>query len=246
MTVSAIAWIVIGVLTLALLGAVMGWILNSGARRDLAAALAAEQAAHTETAQRGEHLENRMRTLRNELTEAHQTNAELTQRVGRANPTDGRFLGLWALERHRQARVAGTPLLGVAIGPGVDLTSALSEAIRVELEVLREDVGTHGELGDVDLGEDLTPSAALTILRVVQELTAVFAKRADELEVTLGHDDDADLVTVAALGWTDPTPNVSAFEAGVAALDATLEIRPDPERADTALAIVRLGPPHDG
>ena len=178
-----VAWIVIAVLTLALLGAVMGWILNSGARRDLTTALAAEQAAHADAVKSAEHLETRTRTLRNELTEAHQTNAELTQRIGRANPTDGRSLGLWALERHRQARVAGTPLLGLAVGPGADLTTALPDAIRVELEVLREDVGTHGELGDVDLADELSPASALSILRVVQELAAILAKRSDELEV---------------------------------------------------------------
>ncbi len=239
----AVAWIVISVLTLALLGAAIGWILNSGARRDLAAALATEQAAHAETTKTGEHLETRMRTLRNELNEAHQTNAELTQRIGRGNPADGRALGLWALERHRQARVAGTPLLGVAIGPGMELTTGLTEAIRVELEVLREDVGTHGELTEVDLGDALTPTTALAVLRVVQELAAIFAKRADELEVVLGHDGDSHLVTLAALGWTDPTPNLAVFEAGVAALGGALEIQPDPERADTLLAIVRLDAP---
>lgn len=248
----AVAWIVIAVLTLALLGAVIGWILNSGARRDLRtalteeqAALEAERAAHTESTKRADHLETRTRTLRNELTDAHQTNAELTQRIGRAQPADGRALGLWALERHRQARSAGTPLLGLAIGPGVDLVTALSEAVRVELEVLREDVGTHGELVATDPGEDLDPATALTLLRVVQELAALLAKRADELEVTIGHDADAQRVTVAALGWTDPAPAMAAFEAGVAALDGRIELQPDPDRADTLLAIVTLDGPDD-
>ena len=95
-----------------------------------------------------------MRSLRNELAEAHQTNAELTARIGRANPSEGsRALGLWALERHRQARLASTPLLGLAVGPGADLTVGLTEAIRVELELLREEVGTHAELAALDLGD---------------------------------------------------------------------------------------------
>lgn len=249
---SAVAWIVIAVLTLGLLGAVIGWILNSGARRDLRTSLAeeqaahaAEQAAHAESTKRADHLETRNRTLRNELTEAHQTNAELTQRIGRGQPADGRALGLWALERHRQARVAGTPLLGLAVGPGVDLATALSDALRVELEVLREDVGTHGELVEADAGEELNPATALTLLRVVQELTALLAKRADELEVTIGHDADVQRVTVAAIGWTDAAPAMTAFEAGVAALDGRVQLQPDPDRADTLLAIVTLDGPDD-
>ena len=140
-----------------------------------------------------------MRSLRNELTEAHQTNAELTARIGRANPSDGsRALGLWALERHRQARLASTPLLGLAVGPGADLTVGLTEAIRVELELLREEVGTHAELATLDLGESVDAHEALTILRIVQELTSTLAKRADELQVHVGREERDATVRVVA------------------------------------------------
>ena len=47
------------------------------------------------------------------------------------------------------------------------------------------------------------------------------------------------------IGWTDAPPNVSAFESGLAALDGTLDLRPDPDADDTLLAIVRLGTADD-
>jgi hypothetical protein len=244
--VSVAGWIVLAVVAAALVVAEIGWLRASAGRKrteaDLSAKLDLEKAARTEATKANEHLETRMRSLRNELAEAHQTNGELTARIGRSNPADsGRALGLWALERQRQARLAGTPMLGVAVGPGTDLTAGLADAIRLELEVLREDVGTHAELGEFDLGETLDAYEALTILRVVQELTAALAKRADEMTVTVGrHDRDA-TVRVAAIGWTDAPPNATAFEAGLAALDGTLDLRPDPDASDTLLAIVRLG-----
>lgn len=218
------------------------WVRLRATRAQLAAELESERSAHAQVRRSSERLETRMRTLRSELAESHHTNAELTTRIGRTNPAEaGRALGLWALERHRQARAAGTPLLGFAVGPGMDLTAGLTEAIRIELEVLREDVGTHAELGSMDLGSGTDAREALTILRVVQELTAALAKRADEIEVRIGREDATAVVTVAALGWADAPPNTAAFETALAALGGELDLRPDADTPDTLLAIVRLG-----
>ena len=221
----------------------VGWVMSARGRSRTVVDLEAERNAHQETQRSSEHLETRMRTLRSELAEAHHTNADLTARASRVDPRDaGRALGLWSLERLRQARVAGTPLLGLAVGPGMDLTAGLTEAIRVELEVLREDVGTHAELTTVELGAGIDARDALTVLRTVQELTAILAKRADELQVSIEREHDRAIITVAALGWDDSTPNTAAFESGLDALDGALELRPDPETADTLLAIVTIEP----
>ncbi len=239
---STVGWIVLGVLVIAVVGATVGWIRTRSARDHVATELGVEKAAHAETRRGTEHLETRMRTLRAELAEAHRSNADLTARVGRVDPADAsRNLGLWALERHRQARVAGTPLLGLATGPGIDLAASLTEAVRVELEVLREEVGTHAELETVELNNDIDARDALTVLRIVQELSATLAKRADELSVSIHLDDDIVVVTVAALGWTDPPPNTAALESGISALEGTLALKPDPDQADSLLAIVRIG-----
>ncbi|MEP6623675.1 MAG: hypothetical protein ABJC79_04480 [Acidimicrobiia bacterium] len=239
---SVAGWIVLGLLAAALVGVTVAWRRTRSVLAAVTGELDTEQAAHQETRRGAEHLETRMRTLRAELAEAHRTNADLTAKVGRANPADAaRALGLWALERHRQARMAGTPLLGLAVGPGIDLTATLTDAIRVELEVLREDVGTHAELATVELGGGIDARDALTVLRIVQELSAVLAKRADELVVSVAREDDITVVTISAEGWTDPTPTVTALESGLGALEGTLELRPDPETADTLLATVRIG-----
>ena len=241
-------WIVLAVVAVALVVAEVGWIRASAARKqreqELTEELEQERTAHAEATKANEHLETRMRSLRNELADAHQTNAELTARIGRANPSESsRALGLWALERHRQARLASTPLLGLAVGPGADLTTGLTEAIRVELELLREEVGTHAELASIDLGDTVDANEALTILRIVQELTATLAKRADELQVHVGREDRDATVRVVAIGWSDSPPNAAAFESGLAALDGTLDLRPDPDAEDTLVAVVRLGTP---
>jgi hypothetical protein len=248
--VSVAGWIVLAVLAVALVVAEIGWIRASAARKqreqELGEALAQERTAHEEASRANEHLETRMRSLRNELVEAHQTNAELTARIGRANPAEAsRALGLWALERHRQARLASTPLLSLAVGPGADLSTGLTEAIRVELELLREEVGTHAELAALELGDSVDAHEALTILRIVQELTSTLAKRADELHVHVGREDRDATVRVEAVGWSDAPPNAAAFESGLAALDGTLDLRQDPETDDTLLAVVRLGTPDD-
>lgn len=237
-------WIVLAVLVAALVVAEIGWQKASAARRAIADELGREQAAHAEATKANAHLETRMRTLRKELADAHQTNAELTARIGRTQPGDpGRALGLWALERHRQARLAGTPLLGLVVGPGADLSAGLADAIRLELEVLREDVGTHAALTSLELGDGVDPNDALTILRIVQELTATFAKRADELSVDVHREERDVIVSVAAIGWADPPPNAAAFESGLAALDGTLELRPETDPDAALVAVVRLGRP---
>ncbi len=248
---SLAGWIALAVVVVlavaALVAAVVAWRRAVRAGLELGQELQDERARHAETRKNAEHLETRMRSLRNELADAHHSNAELTARIGRSTPGDSsQVLGLWALERHRQARLAGTPLLGVSVGPGIDLHSALTEAIRVELEVLREEVGTHAELATVELDDPVDAREALTVLRVVQELTATLAKRAEELTVAVTRDQDTTVVTVAAIGWTDAAPNAAAFESGLAALDGTLELRADPEADATLLAVVRLGIPGGG
>jgi len=202
--------------------------------------LAEEQAAHTEARRSVEHLETRNATLRSELAEAHHGNAELTARLRRAQSGDTRSLGFWALERYRQARVAGTPLVGNALGPGLDVGAELQAALALELELLREEVGTHAELVELALGDPVDPREALAALRVVQELAATFAKRADELRVAVGRDHDQATVTVEAVGWTDPVPNQPALEQGLRALDGSLELT---NGDGTLTAVARLDRP---
>lgn len=225
-------WIVVAaaaaVLVLVVVGAV---VLHRRDARDLEA----EQARLVEARRSTEHLETRVATLRHELAEQHRTNAELTARLRTAG--DARGAGLWALERLRQSRFAGTPTLRAASGPGLDIASDLRDAIVLELELLREDVGTYAEVTDVALGNSVSGREALAVLRVVQELTASLAKRADELRIDVQRDGDVAVVTVEASGWPDAPPSHAILEHGVNALPGTLEVRTDEGRLTAEVRI---------
>jgi hypothetical protein len=215
-----VVWIVVAAAAVLLLVVVIGAVvlLKRGARD-----LAAEQQKLEEAQKTTAHLETRVATLRHELADQHRTNAELTARLRTAG--DARGAGLWVLERLRQSRLAGTPPLRAASGPGLDMAADLQEALVLELELLREEVGTHAEIGDIALGDQVSAREALAVLRIVQELAATVAKRADELRIDITRDSDAAVVTVVAIGWNDNTPHHGVLERGVSALQGALDLR---------------------
>ena len=226
--------VVAGVVTaVAVVLAALAW--RARGRAD--AATAREHHRLEETQRSIEHLETRVGTLRAELAEQHHAHAELTARLRHATATGGRAPGLWALEQLRQARAADTPLLAAAPGPGVDVAAELRAALALELELLREEVGTHAELGEVALGSPIDAREALTTLRVVQELTAALAKRADGLRVTVGRDGRDAVITIEADGYGDASAAHAGLEHGLAALEATLALAPGP---DGLVAVVRI------
>jgi hypothetical protein len=202
--------------------------------RRLSEELRSERAELDDARRSTEHLETRVATLRQELSEQHRANAELTAKLRTAGDT--RAAGLWALERLRQSRLAGTPTLH-ATGPGIDIAADLGAALALELELLREEVGTYAEVTGIELGNPVSPREALAVLRVVQELAAALAKRSDELRIMIERDGDAARVTVTASGWSEPAPNHAILDRCVAALNGTLELRPE---ADVLTAEVRI------
>jgi hypothetical protein len=212
--IAAVAVIVVVVVVAAL------WL------RRLRAELTTERAELEDSRRTTQHLETRVATLRQELSEQHRENAELTAKLRGAG--DSRATGLWQLERLRQNRLAGVRTLhGVAVGPGMNLAADLGDAIALELELMREEVGTYAEVTGIDLGNPVSPREALAVLRVVQEIAAALAKRSDELRISIDRDGDAARVTVQAAGWTEGARNESTLERSVAALDGTLELRPE-------------------
>lgn len=213
------AWVLVAALAAVLVVVLVGAVVLLRRRAD---ELTAEQRRLEESQRTTAHLETRVSTLRHELSDQHRTNAELTARLRTAG--DARGAGLWVLERLRQSRLAGTPPLRAASGPGLDMAGDLREALVLELELLREDVGTHAEVGDVALGDQVSAREALAVLRIVQELAATVAKRADELRIDVQRDGDAAIVTVVAIGWSDATPHHGVLERGVNALQGTLEL----------------------
>ncbi|MSO38246.1 MAG: hypothetical protein EXQ69_08360 [Acidimicrobiia bacterium] len=233
---SSAVWVIILFATLlAITGVGLG--LLARALRISRDATTAEHERLTEARRSVRHLETRASTLRAELSEAHHTTAELTARVRRVG-TDPRTSGLWALERYRQARLAGTPILGSTIGPGMDVLVELRSAVALDLELLRDEVGTHGELVGISLGNQVEARDALATLRVIQELTAALAKRSDELRVTVDRDSDDIVVTVEAVGWTEEAPPHGALTSSLTGLDAILEMR---STGNDLVAVVKIG-----
>jgi len=106
---------------------------------------------------------------------------------------------LWALEKSRTER---TWRHSVAVDPSgspfSDAGVALTEAVQVELDAAREDVGADIDL-DADVPDGLTAAGAVLTLRVVQELVADIVRRAETTTLRLQPDGDTDLlVTVDA------------------------------------------------
>ena len=182
--------------------------------------------ARRRRAVRREHLEGRVATLRQELSEQHRENAELNARL--RNAGDTRSGGLWTLERIRQTRLAGTPTLRTA-GPGIDMAGDLRAALGLELELLREEVGTYAEVTGVDLGNSVSPAGGTG--RPARRPGARGSAR-EACRRAGGHvarDGDFARVTVTAKGWSEPAPNRDLLERSVVALNGRLEQRIEPE-----------------
>ncbi len=125
--------------------------------RRLQAELTTERAELEDSRRTTQHLETRVATLRQELSEQHRENAELTAKLRGAGDT--RATGLWQLERLRQSRLAGIRTLhAVAAGPGMNLAADLGDAIALELELMREEVGTYAEVTAIELGNPVSPA----------------------------------------------------------------------------------------
>jgi hypothetical protein len=147
-----------------------------------------------------------------------------------ADGVDAAFL--WALERTRSER---TWRQSVALNPdeesvfdGAD--DPLIEAIRVDLEAAREEVGVVVEL-DAELAASLSPAGSLLTLRATQELLASVVRRTESSVVRLRVEGDDVIVTIEAVdeqGDSVAVPpladssRVSAVDGGVRVHNAVL------------------------
>lgn len=112
---------------------------------------------------------------------------------------------MWALERSRTER---TWRHSVAVDPTGspfhDAGAALVEAIQVELDAAREEVGAEVDL-DADLPQDVSAAGAVLTLRVVQELIADIVRRAETTTLRL-RAEGTDLVVVVDAADEDGRP----------------------------------------
>ena len=125
--------------------------------------------------------------------------AERAERTAPASSGDLDPQVLWALEKARTER---TWRHSVAVDPTAspfrEAGVALADAIQVELDAAREEVGAEVEL-DAELPDDLSAAGAVLTLRVVQELVADLVRRAETTTLRLRPDGDDIVITVDAV-----------------------------------------------
>ncbi|MCU1364758.1 MAG: hypothetical protein JWL72_2680 [Ilumatobacteraceae bacterium] len=139
---------------------------------------------------------------------------------------------LWALER---SRVERRWKLSVTMHPDrgplfADAPNALVEALQVELDAIREEVGTVVALA-ADLPPTVTAAGSLLTLRATQELLASVVRRADTIKLRVfaevndivvmieARDERGQLVEPLLLA-TPPSLGLEASPGGVRILDA--------------------------
>ncbi len=148
---------------------------------------------------------------------------------------------LWTLE---QARSERTWRQSVAPGPDAasvfdDASDPLLEALQVELDAAREDVGAIVEL-DAELPTGVTIAGSVLVLRAAQELLAGVVRRAEVTTLQVradGHDllvsvrsvdEDGEPVATEPLA-IPPSADMEATEDGVRIRNAIRSDEPDPE-----------------
>ena len=127
----------------------------------------------------------------------------------RADEAEGRSIGvdagvLWALELLRSERTWRH-----SVAPGPDSPSGLSdtaeplrEALQIELDAAREEVGVEVELS-ADLPAEITAAGSLLALRVAQELLAPAVRQGELTSVQLSADGTDLVIAVHALDQDD-------------------------------------------
>src|SRR5829696_3916573 len=176
---------------------------ESAAARAAAATAAAErdQARHdadTATAARAE-AEERLAGFEARAAEAAAAQAGALAAVEQATAIAPAAAGeldaqvLWALEKSRSER---TWRHSVAVGPDgspfAETHDPLHEALQIELDAAREEVGAVVEL-DADLPPAVSAAGAVLTLRAAQELLAEVVRRSESTVLHV-HADGADLV----------------------------------------------------
>ena len=147
--------------------------------------------------------------------------------VARADAAEARAVGvdadvLWALELLRSER---TWRHSVALGPDVssvldDAAEPLRQALQIELDAAREDVGVEVEL-DAELPAELTAAGSLLALRAAQELLAPAVRNGELTSIQLRADGADVLIAVHSLDQDDEPVAVEPL-----AIPASTDIEP--------------------
>ena len=216
-----------------------------------AAADEALREARVETAEarrRADETEDRVAKARRDLEEAERRAADADKRAARADRRGRQRVvpapvkaessasgdtavadvadALWELERLRLERewyaIGGLAMPMPAGWDGGDGTD-LSAAVAVELEVIREVVGTPGRLDPPTRPVTADPATAIIVTRLAGELLRTLARGGLELSVSI--EDDDELAVAVATGATETAEDLSRLAAAADRAGGSLDVR---------------------
>jgi hypothetical protein len=210
------------------------------------AALREARAATTDAERRAEESEVRVEQARRNLEEAERRAAAADKRAARAGRrakpeadvsrdkvgSDGAAVAdvadaLWELERLRLERewfaIGGLAMPMPAGWDGADGTD-LSAAVAVELEVIREVVGTPGHLEPRNEPVNADPATAIIVTRLAGELLRTLARGGLELSVSI--EDDDELAVAVATGAAETAEDLSRLATAASRAGGSLDVQP--------------------
>jgi hypothetical protein len=134
---------------------------------------------------------------------------------------------LWELERLRLERewdaISGLAMPMPAGWDGADGTD-LSAAVAVELEVIREVVGTPGRIATPTQPVTADPATAIIVTRLAGELLRTLARGGLELSVSIEADDD--LAVAVATPATEAADDLSRLAIAASRAGGRLDVQP--------------------
>jgi hypothetical protein len=128
---------------------------------------------------------------------------------------------LWDLERQRLQR-EWTELVGPSVPLPLPWDGSLSAFIGVQLEIIREQIGTPSQLEPSKAAWTTEPATAVPAARLATELLRRLAMEGEEITVTFGEDEEIS-VAIATEGPTSG-PDLSGLGATAAALGGHLAL----------------------
>jgi hypothetical protein len=134
---------------------------------------------------------------------------------------------LWELERLRLERewdaIGGFAMPMPAGWDGADGTD-LAAAVAVELEVIREVVGTPGHLEPPTQAVTADPATAIVVTRLAGELMRTLARGGLELNVSI--EDDDELAVAVATGAAETAEDLSRLSTAASNAGGRLDVQP--------------------
>jgi hypothetical protein len=220
------AWILVAVLLVVCGGLTFAWAgRRSALKAEVAAGAALRQAlrqGRDAAAAAHQATEDRLARAATELEEMRAAAAAALA----PDPPDVRLAALWALAQIEQQRA-----WRLSTGSDVDGDTGLGPALAMEVERIREDVGTPGSL-ETRLDEPVAVHDAAFALSAARGLLAVLVPHTQAYDMAIEQDGSQLAIEVVCTGWEGPAEaadDVSRLLAAVAPAGGNLSLDTDPD-----------------